>query len=403
MPIKGLDHQQRLRQLGEIRIGHAVRLKGVDRRGKPKIKPEKLSKFRLTSPDKGLLEQVAALYGGEVVPWSPANGDPDEWQVYTQTAEVPILIPPRSTTLWYELQDGRRLERQCDGETEKRRNRPCVCNPDKTLAWNDKRECDISLRLNVMLRDLPAIGVWLLKSKGRNAAVEIPMLAEIVASAGQYVSARLGMEARTTWVLDEPAPFHYMVPVIHVDQKPLELMAGGDGRTALGPDGKKALGGGPKAIGAAPMAQDDPGTEYWVALVNSAPDVEALTEVLAKAQDAGRAKNGDPLFGEFARRRRELELEIEVVTDAEIVDEAEDGIAVAEIVDDAPTAAPAPPAQSTDVLDELWFAITEFAPEGWDSRNLSQAFANRTGVSTLKATEQQLREFLAWLQTGGAQ
>ena len=47
--------------------------------------------------------------------------------------------------------------------------------------------------------------------------------------------------------------------------------------------------------------------------------------------------------------------------------------------------------------------ITEFAPEGWDSRNLSQAFANRTGVSTLKATEQQLREFLAWLQTGGAQ
>ena len=325
MPITALEHQQELRQLGEIRIGHVVKMNGTNKRGEQKTRPEKLSKFRFTSPSKPLLEKVAELYGGTVQPWTPANGDAAEFEVYSEATSLPILIPgPRSISLWYELNDGRRLMRRCDGEREWRRGVPCVCNPKQQLAWSDDRECDIKLRLNVMLSEVPAIGRWLLQSKGKNAAVEIPPMAQILASSQQYVSGRLSLEPRTTYPL-EGAPFHYVVPFIEVDQRPLDLMQGGDGRTPIG-GGAAALAGDRKAIGAGPaggatMAQDDPGPEYWLALANSAESIEALTGVLGDAQAVGRAKPGDDLFRHFVKRRQEIEQGADEVVDAEIVEE----------------------------------------------------------------------------------
>jgi Recombination directionality factor-like len=326
MPITALEHQQRLRQLGEIRIGHVVKMNGKNKRGEQKTRPEKLSKFRFTSPSKALLEKIADLYGGTVQPWTPANGDPAEFEVYSDATELPILIPgPRAISLWYELNDGRRLVRRCDGEREFRRGVPCVCNPKQQLAWSDDRECDIKLRLNVMLADVPAIGQWLLQSKGKNAAVEIPPMAQILASSQEYVSGRLSLEPRTTYPL-EGAPFHYVVPFIEVDQKPLELMQGGNGRAAIG-GGAKALDGDRKAIEAkasasgAATAQDDPGSRFWIALADSAETLEALTEVVGKARAVERGMPGDPLFDHFMKRRQEIEQGDEVV-DAEIVEEA---------------------------------------------------------------------------------
>lgn len=323
MPITALEQQQRLRQLGEIRIGHVVKMNGTNKRGEQKTRPEKLSKFRFTSPSKDLLEKVADLYGGKVQPWTPANGDPAEFEVYSEATSVPILIPPRAISLWYELFQSRRLVRRCDGQVEQRRGVRCVCDPKGQLPWSADRECDIKLRLSVMLADVPAVGQWLLQSKGKNAAVEIPPMAQILASAQEYVSGRLSLEPRTTYPL-EGAPFHYVVPFIEVDQKPLELMQGGNGRSAIG-GGAKALDGDRKAIesgrSAPTMALEDPGPEYWTALANSAETIEALTEALGKAQAVGRAKDGDPLFGHFVKRRKEILQGIDEVVDAEIVED----------------------------------------------------------------------------------
>jgi hypothetical protein len=330
MPIAALEHQQRLRQLGEIRIGHVVKMNGTNKRGEQKTRPEKLSKFRFTSPSKELLEQVAGLYGGGVQPWTPANGDPAEFEVYSEATSLPILIPPRAISLWYELFQGHRLMRRCDGEREMRRGTACVCDPKRQLAWSDDRECDIKLRLNVMLADVPAVGQWLLQSKGKNAAVEIPPMASILASSQEYVSGRLSLEPRMTYPL-EGAAFHYVVPFIEVDQKPLELMQGGNGRSALG-GGAAALAGDRKAIearpvGGAPMAQDDPGPEFWIARANSAETLEALTEALGKAQAVGRAKPGDELFRYFVKRRQEIQQGASEVVDAEIVEDEPRGLA----------------------------------------------------------------------------
>jgi hypothetical protein len=58
MPI--LDIQKRARELGRIRLGQVV----VSANGK--TRPEKIDRFRFTSYSRELLDQVAALYGGQV-------------------------------------------------------------------------------------------------------------------------------------------------------------------------------------------------------------------------------------------------------------------------------------------------------------------------------------------------
>src|SRR3954464_4210914 len=108
MPILGL--QQRIRELGRIRMGQVVR------GSNGKTRPEKLDRFRLTSASRELLEKVAALYGGEVADWTPANGGPAQFEVVTEARRLPILVPPQPVTQWYELWSGGGCQRRCDGE-----------------------------------------------------------------------------------------------------------------------------------------------------------------------------------------------------------------------------------------------------------------------------------------------
>jgi hypothetical protein len=142
MPI--LDLQMRMRQLGEIRLGHVVPTSNG------KTRPAKLDKFRFTSPSREILTSVAELYGGEVKPWTPANGGPAEFEVYSTVNRLPVLIPPRdAVSQWYELYAGSKCQRRCDGVTEQKTDRPCMCDPEN-------RDCAMTTRVNVMLRDVPA-------------------------------------------------------------------------------------------------------------------------------------------------------------------------------------------------------------------------------------------------------
>lgn len=377
MPIGILEQQQRLRQLGEIRIGHTVSVKGTDKNGKAKRRPAKLDKFRFTSPSKGLLEKVAALYGGTPQPWSPQNGGAAEWELYSTVDQLPVLVPPSATSQWFELYVGPRCVRRCDGVTEMRGDRKCLCDPRGQLGWTDERECKVTTRLNVVLRDVPAIGMWLIVSRGRNAAVELPPMAEFLAMTQGYVSARLGMEARETFPLDGPS-FKYMVPTLEADQAPGALISGA-GVAALS-GAPKAVGPGPKAI-EAKMAQPDPGPEYWMAQADSAETLDALAAVVSSAKGARRVwDEKDPLFLHFMARRRELQ-------DAEVV--------VAEIVED-----PAEPPQDVD-LDEVWGRILEHTPDGWSSDRVADEFAKRSqGVTPGSADAAQMVSFLAWLKDG---
>jgi recombination directionality factor gp3-like protein len=212
--------QRRMRQLGEIRIGHTVDTGKVSQKtGKPILRPAKLDQFRLTSASRPTLEEVAKLYGGTVQPWTPANGGPSEWEVYTGTDRLPVIIPPRNAvTQCYEMYKGSKCVRRCNGRIEEKSDRACMCDPDE-------RDCALTTRLNVMLRDVPGLGVWLLTSHGYYAAVELPPVAEFLASTNGYVDAWLTMELKRVPRDDGPMA-EFMVPKLDIAVTPAQLLAG---------------------------------------------------------------------------------------------------------------------------------------------------------------------------------
>ncbi|MFC7880441.1 hypothetical protein ACFUVV_00930 [Streptomyces sp. NPDC057376] len=378
MPI--LDLQRRMRQLGEIRLGHVV----PTRNGK--TRPAKLDKFRFTSPSREILTEVANLYGGEVKPWTPANGGPSEFEVYSQANRLPVLIPPKdAVSQWYELYAGSKCQRRCDGVTEHKSDRPCMCDPDN-------RDCAMTTRVNVMLRDVPALGQWLLISKGYYAAVTLPPAAELLSQAGGYVAGWLGMEEKTAIVNDQLARFK--VPTLDVEITPAALMAG------------QITGGGAAAVASGPER---------VAITSGRPDYAALAAVASTAEEVGKlwtqANQAGHLDDDLAKvlkaraaalkapaKKQEQpdqdddsgydlaqETELALIDDVYQPDEVVD----AEIVD---------PAAAQDV----WFQIIAAAgPRGMTTEQVEAAFAKQhSGLHPSSATVAQLETFLGALKGG---
>ncbi len=359
-----LDLQRRMRQLGEIRIGHTVAT--TDKNGNPAKRPAKLDKFRVTSASRPILEQVAALYGGEVRPWTPANGGPSEFEVYTTVDRLPVLVPPRdAVSQWYELYQGSKCVRRCDGVTEQKLDRPCLCNPEK-------RDCKITTRVNVMLRDLPALGQWLLITKGYYAGTELPPAAELLAQGGGYVAGWLGMEAKS--VVTDRGTNRFMVPTLDVEISPAELMSGqirgAAQELAVAVPGRAA-------IEAAPAGAPAPD---YVALARMSRDAKAVRDIWKTANGKGH------MTPELSVALSELAARFAAPA-VPVPDE--DGVIEPEIVDDGdPT--------------EVWFQIIAAAGRlSWTTDATEAAFAERNGGTMPgSASVAELGEFLRWLKEG---
>lgn len=369
MPI--LDLQQRIRQLGEIRIGHVVDTGRISRKtGKAIKRPAKLNRFRLTSPSKEILTEVAALYGGEVRPWTPANGGPSEFEVYTTVNRLPVLVPPRGAmSQWYEQWQGSKCVRRCDGRMEQKTERACPCDPVD-------RECKPTTRINVMLRDVPALGQWLLISHGYYAALELPGAAEVLAMARGYVDGTLGMEERV--VMRDEGPARFMVPTLDVSVTPAALMSG---------------------QGTAVQAVTAPGR---VAIASGRPDYAELARVATTADEVGALWRqasaaghlDDDLAAALKMRGEQLRAaEVEEPEPDGEYDDAEldeDGAIDAEIVDD------------DEEPSEVWYAIVAAAGRlQLPMPEVQARCVEQIGVSPSEATAAQLRAFLRDIKAGG--
>ena len=199
-----IDIQRALAEVGRIRMGDQVPLKGKDG-----TRPRVLDCWRFTTPDRARADQVAELYGGEVKPWNEREGF---WEIYSTSSELPIaLLPGYSVTQWYELWSGGGCKRRCDGQTEMLSDEPCLCDPED-------RDCDPHTRLNVLLPEVRGLGHWLLTTSGWNAAKELPGIIDTLRSisvAGEIVQARIRIDKRTE--IKEGQTRHFNVPVIDVD------------------------------------------------------------------------------------------------------------------------------------------------------------------------------------------
>lgn len=186
MPI--LDVQRRMRELGRIRTGQQVPSSNGRRR------PAKLAHFRLTSPSRDLMEAAATVYGGEARPWE------GQWEVLTEADAIDVIIPPGQTiSQWYELWSGGGCQRRCDGRINVLTDTPCACPADpaerRELATAGQA-CKPTTRLNVILPDIPDLGVWRLESHGYYAATELSGTVDVLSSASRLLPARLRLEQR---------------------------------------------------------------------------------------------------------------------------------------------------------------------------------------------------------------
>lgn len=338
MPI--LTLQQRQRELGRIRLGQKVGAKG---------RPEKLDRFRFTSPSKALIESVAAAYGGTVQPWNGAGTD--QWEVITEARRLPILVPPQPVSQFFELWSGGGCQRRCDGVTELLTDAACLCGPDP-----EQRECKPTTRLNVVLRDVHGVGVWRLESHGYYSAVELPQTAAFLASAtgqGVYLPAHLALEER---VVKRPGqqPNRFVVPTIEVDVTPAQLMSGDGGAVAIDSNNAGVEQAQRPAIEAAPSRSEGD----WLALVQGATTTDELRGLWSQAKGEGASP---AVLQAIQAKAQQLQ----------------------------------PQETPTVDIDELWQRIVTRCPVGWTLDDLEVDFTNFTsGTAPGAADPAQLQAYL---------
>lgn len=330
-----LNLQTRARELGRIRLGQVVATSNG------KTRPEKIDRFRFTSYSRELLDQIAKLYGGTVADWNPQGGGAAGFEVLTDAKRVPILVPPQPVSQWYETWSGGGCQKRCDGVTEVLSDSPCMCSPDP-----EQRECKPTTRLNVMLRDVPGLGVWRLESHGYYAAVELPAVAEFLARANGYIPASLVLEERT--VKRDGQTRRYMVPAIEVENvTPAQLMAGG----VVGMQPGVLTGREPAAIEAPADAPQ------WDELIACATTRDELLGIREQAKLAGADASIDALL---VARAKELGVSSEKPVDA----------------------------------NELWSRILAGAPEGSTTADVEIDFQKVTGVDAAQADAAAMQRYL---------
>lgn len=162
--------QAQAAELGRIRTGYSRPNPNPD---KGPI-PVKSKTFVLSSHSREYVERAAALYGGSVEQWTPQRQSIAQYRVITEAPELRAILPAGNPlTQSYEMWGGGGCERRCDGETESIRREPCICLARYGEDWHERKPdqvCRPTSRINVMLPDLPDLGVWRLETKSYHAA-----------------------------------------------------------------------------------------------------------------------------------------------------------------------------------------------------------------------------------------
>lgn len=228
---------RRLPTVGRLRMG--VKVDGTTKAGKAYQRPTSIQTWRLTSHDEAALEQVAAIYGGAVKPWNEPKADPGQFEVVTDASELRVVLPPDPLggSPIYELWSGGGCQRRCDGlsceqivkgpDGAERVDVPCLCAAQGSMA------CDPHTRLSVILPDVRFGGVWMLDTKGWDAAQELPgMVSLLQEMQGRGLTVGLlRLEHRRKVIAGETRNFP--VPVLALSES-MDALASGGARYQVG-------------------------------------------------------------------------------------------------------------------------------------------------------------------------
>ena len=317
MPI--LNIQRRMAEQGRIRLGEKVAT------ANGKSRPGKLDKFRFTSANERLINDIAQMYGGTARPWD--NAGKAEHEVYTDAKSIPVIVVKGGLSQWMETWSGGGCTHRCDSVTNVLTGE--LCNPDDPAHINAKP----TTRLSVMLRDIETLGTWRLESHGYNAAAELPMLAELAEHVGDLVPASLNLVERTA--IKDGKTSRFVVPMLDLavsKQRLVQIVGAAGGMDA------------PAQIGGTTPAQIAAPAPNYAAELGACTDVQCCRDLWQRAHDAGHLN--DALHQAITARAAELQ------TPGAGGDPGAVSPSSA-----APVESPTPPAPGSTDVDDAWMLL----------------------------------------------
>ncbi|RLL70304.1 hypothetical protein D7M15_08895 [Streptomyces sp. Z26] len=187
-------------ELGRLRTGYSVPNKDPKKRNRA-VRSET---FIFSSHSRDYVAAAAQLYGGQVEEWTPQGQKATQYRVITEARELRAVLPtgdPLSQS--YEMWTGGGCARRCDGQTEQLTRRPCLCLAQYGEKWHERgpdEVCRPTTRINVMLPDLPDVGVWRLETHSYYAADVMAGVIDTVLQATDgksFMPVRMWIEQRT--------------------------------------------------------------------------------------------------------------------------------------------------------------------------------------------------------------
>lgn len=280
-----LNLQRQARELGRLRTGWSV----PNADPKKRARPVKSKTWVLSSHAEHYVEAAAQAWGGTVERWQPQGNGSAQFRVITERESIDALLPSGDPLSQHnEMWSAGGCQRRCDGQTEQMTRRPCICFAQFGEDWHLQpkgRVCATTSRLNVILPDMPDLGVWRAETHSFYAANEWSGTVDMVLSGTDgrgMVPVSLRIEPRTRVAGGETK--HFPVVVVEIRGITPRQALSGPLTTAVALDPSKA---------SAALAIEAPKVTDWVALAQGALTSDDVRDLWMQARAAGDVQRAD--------------------------------------------------------------------------------------------------------------
>lgn len=325
--------QKQARELGRLRTGYSI--PNQDEKKRPR--PVKSKTWVISSHAEHYVNAAAKAWGGNVERWQPQGNGAPQFRVITEAEQIEAILPPgdplsQANEMWNKGGCARR----CDGAIEQISRHPCLCLAEHGPEWHLLRQdlytkdkvCAATSRLNVVLPDMPDMGVWRVETHSWYAANELAGTVDMVLSGtgGKgLVPVTLRIEPRTRVAGGQTK--HFPVVVVEIRGVTPRQALSGPLPTAMALD---------PAGGQAVAAIEGPKGRDWIAEARGSLTSDDVRDLWMEAQQEGAVhpKGTDPLSKQLMAIAAEKDTENAAPTAVEGPDD--EGVYPAEVVDDEP-------------------------------------------------------------------